>query len=163
MIVCRKRGSSGQEKIQYIKYLYCQHNPEPRSEVWCEICGGVLVENASDDFPQQKKLENILPNFAGSSPSISPKTSPTSLWKSLVLSFVVCNVAKTRDLKLDIFETPVTVTPQQEISKTLNSSSSKIDWKLLNVYFGEITFTFGEITFTFGEIRFTLGDFCRWF
>ena len=29
-----------------------------------EICGGVLVENASDDFPQQKKLENILPNFA---------------------------------------------------------------------------------------------------
>ena len=45
-----------------------------------EICGGVLVENASDDFPQQKKLENLLPNFAGSSPPISPKTSPTSLW-----------------------------------------------------------------------------------
>ena len=50
-----------------------------------EICGGVLVENASDDFPQQKKLENPLPNFAGSSPPISPKTSATSLWKSLVL------------------------------------------------------------------------------
>ena len=50
-----------------------------------EICGGVLVENASDDFPQQKKLENLLPNFAGSSPPISPTTSPTSLWKSLVL------------------------------------------------------------------------------
>ena len=50
-----------------------------------EICGGVLVENASDDFPQQK-LENLLPNFTGSSPPISPKTSPTSLWKSLVLS-----------------------------------------------------------------------------
>ena len=49
-----------------------------------EICGGVLVENASDDFPQQKKLDNLLPNFAGSSPPISPKTSPTSLWKSLV-------------------------------------------------------------------------------
>ena len=45
-----------------------------------EICGGVLVENASEDFPQQKKLENLLPNFAGSSPPISPKTSPTSLW-----------------------------------------------------------------------------------
>ena len=29
-----------------------------------ETCGGVLVENASDDFPQQKKLENLLPNFA---------------------------------------------------------------------------------------------------
>ena len=43
------------------------------------------MENASDDFPQQKKLENLLPNFAGSSPPISPKTSPTSLWKSLVL------------------------------------------------------------------------------
>ena len=49
-----------------------------------EIRGGVLVENASEDFPQQKKLENLLPNFAGSSPPISPKTSPTSLWKSLV-------------------------------------------------------------------------------
>ena len=52
-----------------------------------EICGGVWVENASDDFPQPKKLENLLPNFAGSSPPISPKTSPTSLWKSLVLKF----------------------------------------------------------------------------
>ena len=51
-----------------------------------EICGGVLVENASDDLPQQMKLENLLPNFAGSSPPISPKTSPTSLWKSLVLT-----------------------------------------------------------------------------
>ena len=51
-----------------------------------EICGGVLVENSSDDFPQQKQLENLLPNFAGSSPPISPKTSPTSLWKSLVLN-----------------------------------------------------------------------------
>ena len=38
-----------------------------------EICGGILVENASDDFPQQRKLENLLPNFAGSSPPISPK------------------------------------------------------------------------------------------
>ena len=54
-----------------------------------EICGGVSVENASDDFPQQKKLENLLPNFAGSSPPISPKTSPTSLWKSLVLIFQI--------------------------------------------------------------------------
>ena len=51
-----------------------------------EFCGGVLVEHASDDFPQQKKLDNLLPNFAGSSPPISPKTSPTSLWKSLVLT-----------------------------------------------------------------------------
>ena len=49
------------------------------------ICGGVLVKNASDNFPQQNKLENLLPNFAGSSPPISPKTSPTSLWKSLAL------------------------------------------------------------------------------
>ena len=36
------------------------------------------MENVSDNFPQ--------PNFAGSSPPISPKTSPTSLWKSLVLN-----------------------------------------------------------------------------
>ena len=61
------------------------HNPESRTVKFDgEICGGVLVENASDDFPQQKKLENLLQNFAGSSPPISPKTSPTSLWKSLV-------------------------------------------------------------------------------
>ena len=40
-------------------------------------------------FPQQKKLDNLLPNFAGSSPPISPKTSPTSLWKSLALSLLV--------------------------------------------------------------------------
>ena len=39
-------------------------------------------------FPQQKKLENLLPNFAASSPPISPKTSPTSLWKLLVLTYV---------------------------------------------------------------------------
>ena len=52
-----------------------------------EVCGGVLVENASDNFPQQKKLENLLPNFTGSSPPISPKTSPTSFWKLLVLIF----------------------------------------------------------------------------
>ena len=52
-----------------------------------EICRGGLVEHASDDFPQQKKLENHLPNFAGTSPPISPTTSPTSLWKSLVLIF----------------------------------------------------------------------------
>ena len=65
-----------------------RHNPRPRSVKFDgEICGGVLVENASDDFPQQKKLENLPPNFAGSSPPISPKTSPTSLWKSLVLKY----------------------------------------------------------------------------
>ena len=60
-----------------------------------EICGGVLVENASD-FPQQKKLENLLPNFAGSSPPISPKTSPTSLWKSLVLTYApkICHIMR---------------------------------------------------------------------
>ena len=52
---------------------------------------------------------------------------------------------------LDVFEAPVTVTPQQESSNTLNSS--KFTFKRLNVYFwGVTTFTFGEITFTFGEI-----------
>ena len=62
-----------------------------------EICGGVLVENASDDFPQQKKLENLLPNFAGSSPPISPKISPTSLWKSLVPSFGTNSVSSAKN------------------------------------------------------------------
>ena len=46
------------------------------------------------------------------------------------------------DLDLDIFETPVTVTPQQEISKTPNSSNKKY-----------LTFTFGRRTFTFGDSR----------
>ena len=36
--------------------------------------------------------------------------------------------------RLDIFEIPVTVTPQQTISKTLNSSKTSL--KVLNVYFG---------------------------
>ena len=49
----------------------------------------------------------------------------------------------------------MTVTPQQEISKTLNSSKNSL--KILNIYFWEIMFAFGEITCTFGEIRFTLG------
>ena len=65
-----------------------------------DICGGVLVENASDDFPQQRKLENLPPNFAGSSPPISPKTSPTSLWKSLVLKITAsasCRIEKPRN------------------------------------------------------------------
>ena len=50
----------------------------------------------------------------------------------------------------------MTVIPQQEISRTLNSS--KICLKMHNVYFGERTFTFGEITFTFGERTFTFED-----
>ena len=54
-----------------------------------EIGGGVLVENASGNLPQQMKLENLRPNFAGGSPPISPKTSPTSLWKSLGLIYGV--------------------------------------------------------------------------
>ena len=56
---------------------------------------------------------------------------------------------------LDIFETPVTVTPQQEISKTLNSS--KIPSNYLTFTFGERTFTYGERTFTFGEGTLLLG------
>ena len=68
-----------------------------------EICGGVLVENASDDFSQQEKLENLLPNFAGSSPTISPKTSPTSLWKSLVLKNALFLQEKTHVHKIPRF------------------------------------------------------------
>ena len=36
--------------------------------------------------PSKRSSQNLLPNFARSSPTISPKTSPTSLWKSLVLT-----------------------------------------------------------------------------
>ena len=36
-------------------------------------------------FPSKRSSENLLPNFAGSSPPILSKTSPSSLWKSLVL------------------------------------------------------------------------------
>ena len=45
----------------------------------------------------------------------------------------------------------MTVTPQQEISETLNSS--KIPSKYLTFTFGERTFTFGARTFTFGDNR----------
>ena len=51
---------------------------------------------------------------------------------------------------LDIFETPVTVTPQQEISKTINSPRI-----ILLKY---LTFTFGERTFTVEGRAFTFGD-----
>ena len=60
---------------------------------------------------------------------------------------------------LHVFETPVTVNPQQNISKTLNSS--RIPEKYLTFTFGETIFTFGERTFTLGEIMFTFGDFRR--
>ena len=58
--------------------------------------------------------------------------------------------------QLNIFETPVTVTPQQETSKTLNLQ--KFLKKYLTFTFGERTLTFGERTFTFGERAFTFGD-----
>ena len=48
-------------------------------------------------FSQQKKLENLLPNFAGNSPPISPKTSPTSLWKSLVLTSPDAKIRKNHE------------------------------------------------------------------
>ena len=38
-------------------------------------------------FPGKRSSKNLLPNFAGSSPPSSPKTSSTSLWKSMVLHF----------------------------------------------------------------------------
>ena len=65
------------------------HNPEPRSEVWWWNLRWSFDGKCLWRFPLQKKLENLLPNFAGSSPPISPKTSPTSLWKSLALTFVI--------------------------------------------------------------------------
>ena len=62
-----------------------RHNPETRSEVWWWNLRWSFGGKCLWRFSQQKKPENLLPNFAGSSPPISPKTSPTSLWKSLVL------------------------------------------------------------------------------
>ena len=57
---------------------------------------------------------------------------------------------------LDIFETPVTVTTQQEISKTISSFHKPL--KLLNVYFwGDDVYFWGSKV-TSGEIRFNLGD-----
>ena len=51
---------------------------------------------------------------------------------------------------LDIFETPVTVTPQQEISKTLNSS--KITLKKY------LAFTLGKERLLLGNGRLLLGN-----
>ena len=59
----------------------------PRSEVWWWNLRWSFGGKCFWRFSQQKKLENLLPNFAGSSPPISPKTSSTSLWKSLVLRY----------------------------------------------------------------------------
>ena len=64
-----------------------RHNPKPRSEVWWWNLRWSFGGKCFWQFSQQKKLEKLLPNFAGSSPPISPKTSPTSLWKSLVLMY----------------------------------------------------------------------------
>ena len=72
---------------------------------------------------------------------------------------------------MDTFETPVTVTPQHESSKTLNSSEIP-QKRNLTFTFGEITFTFGGNKVTFGQIRFIPRDsrrfwgfwnfFCCW-
>ena len=71
-----------------------------------------------------------------------------------------------RVFRLDIFETPVTVTPQQEISKTFKLFKNSL--KILNIdfwgksvyfwgksvyFWGKERLLLGEITFTFGEIR----------
>ena len=62
---------------------------------------------------------------------------------------------------LDIFETPVTVTPPTENFK--NFKFFKNSQTILNVYFwGNLTFTFGDRAFTFGERAFTFGDNRGW-
>ena len=73
--------------IRPLTFHWARHNPEPRSEVWWWYLRWSFGGKCFWRLSQQKKLENLLPNFAGSSPPISPKTSPTSLWKSLVLTF----------------------------------------------------------------------------
>ena len=70
------------------KKCRARHNPEPRSEVWWWNLRWSFGGKCFWRFSQQKKLENLLPDFAGSSPPVSPKTSPTSLWKSPVLKLV---------------------------------------------------------------------------
>ena len=71
--------------LNHVMMCRARHNPEPRSEVWWWNLRWSFGGKCFWQFSQQKKLENLLPNFAGSSPPSSPKTSPTSLWKSLVL------------------------------------------------------------------------------
>ena len=73
-------------KLAFLICTFCRarHNPEPRSEVWWWHLRWSFGGKCFWRFSQQKKLENLLSNFAGSSPPNSPKTSPTSLWKSLV-------------------------------------------------------------------------------
>ena len=69
---------------------------------------------------------------------------------SQMLYFVFClwtSISAKHDL--DIFEAPVTVTPQHEISKTLNSS--KIPLKILNVYFwGKNVYFWGTSVYFWG-------------
>ena len=80
---------------------------------------------------------------------LPPNTSPTNSPEKL--SSALKQYWDHIEIWPDIFETPVTVTPSQEISKTLNSSKNSL--KILSVTFwGNKIFTFGELTFTFGEI-----------
>ena len=58
-------------------------------------------------------------------------------------------------IKLDILETPVTVTPSRNFQKLYILPKSL---KILKVYFWEITSTLGEITINLGEMRLTCGD-----
>ena len=62
-----------------------------------EICGGVLVKMLLTIFPS-KEARKSPSNFAGSSPPISPKSPPTSLWKSLVLIFSAMRTPNSHDV-----------------------------------------------------------------
>ena len=85
-------------------------------------------------------------------------TNPLSKWEPIGWGAIkthctaIDSVAASRRLNpssLDIFETPVTVTPQQKISKTLNSSN--IPSKILNVYFwGKNVYFWGTNVYFWG-------------
>ena len=58
-------------------------------------------------------------------------------------------------LELDIFETPVTVTPQQKISKTLNLPKFL---EILNVYFwGDNAYFWGDNVYFWGNKGYYMG------
>ena len=70
------------------KITRARHNPEPRSEVlMVKICGGVLVENASDDFPGKRssKIWTMIcgvQNVWGGGEMYQRTRSPENFWTS---------------------------------------------------------------------------------
>ena len=69
------------------KLFRARHNPEPRSEVWWWNLRWSFGGKCFWRFSPAKEARKSPAKLRRKFPPISPKTSPTSLWKSLVLNY----------------------------------------------------------------------------